>query len=61
MVGSGVSDSAMDDAVENPTEVVPQANGTYRFVGTDATVVLNRAGQVVTTWARNSAGWRKAP
>ena len=51
--GLGVSDSAMQDAVEDPTEVVPQANGTYRFVGKDATVALNGAGQVVTTWARN--------
>ncbi len=49
--GLGVSDSAMEDAVQNPTKVVPQANGTCQFVGKDATVVLNKDGQVVTTWA----------
>jgi hypothetical protein len=59
--GLGVSDSAMEDAVQNPTKVVPQANGTCQFVGKDATVVLNKDGQVVTTWARNRAGWRNAP
>ncbi len=59
--GVGVSDTAMQDAVQNPTKVIPQANGTYRYVGKDAVVVLNKEGHVVTTWARNRAGRRNNP
>ncbi len=57
--GHGVSDSAIDDAVRNPTTTPEaQANGTYKFIGKDAIVILNGAGQVVTTWATNHNGWR---
>jgi hypothetical protein len=57
--GRGVSDQAMDDAVKNPEKSPePQANGTYKYVGKNAIVILNSDGKVVTTWARNSAGWR---
>ena len=59
--GLGVSQSAMEDAVANPVDVVRQANGTFKFVGNNATVVLNSDGRVVTTWATNSAGWRNVP
>jgi hypothetical protein len=57
--GHGVSDRAIDDAVENPLKP-PQAqpNGTYKYEGTDAVVILNERGELVTTWARNSNGWR---
>jgi Putative T7SS secretion signal domain len=58
--GHGVSDSAMEDAVKNSTSPPEaQANGTFKYVGKDAVVVLNQEGKVVTTWARNSNGWRK--
>jgi hypothetical protein len=57
--GHGVSDEAMNDAVQNPTKPpAPQPGGSYKFVGKNATVILNSAGKIVTTWARNSAGWR---
>lgn len=57
--GHGVAESAMSDAVTNPIEPpLLQSNGTYKFVGRDAVVVLNPEGKVVTTWARNSNGWR---
>jgi hypothetical protein len=57
--GTGVSDEAMADAVANPTSApVPQANGTYRYEGKDAVVSLNERGEVVTTWAATSNGWR---
>jgi hypothetical protein len=58
--GHGVSDRAIDDAVENPLKP-PQAqpNGTYKYEGTDAVVILNERGELVTTWARNSNGWRQ--
>ena len=55
----GVSDEAMADAVAHPTvPPAPQANGTYRYEGRDAVVSLNERGEVVTTWARTSNGWR---
>jgi len=57
--GRGVSDEAMNDAVQNPIRPPqPQPGGTYKYVGQNATVVLNSDGEVVTTWARNSGGWR---
>lgn len=56
--GLGVSDSAIEDAVANPLKTVVQPGGTVKYVGTDATVVLNSDGQVVTTWANSSAGVR---
>ena len=59
--GLGVSETAIQDAVSNPLDVVRQDNGTFKFVGNDATVVLNSDGKVVTTWANNSAGWRNQP
>jgi hypothetical protein len=48
----GISPSVMQDAVVNPIEIIPQTNGTTRYVGRDAVVVLNPAGQVVTVWGR---------
>jgi hypothetical protein len=49
----------MEDAVKNSTSPPEaQANGTFKYVGKDAVVVLNQEGKVVTTWARNSNGWR---
>ncbi len=59
--GVGVSDSAMADAVTNPVEVEEQTGGRTLYVGTNATVVLNSDGEVITTWANNSAGWRSVP
>jgi hypothetical protein len=57
--GRGVSDEAMNDAVQNPIKPPqPQPGGKYKYIGKNATVVLNSAGKVVTTWARNSGGWR---
>ena len=59
--GVGVNEGAMLDAVNAPERVIREANGTTRFVGKDATVVLNHEGGVVTTWANNSAGTRIQP
>jgi hypothetical protein len=44
--------------VKNPIKVVAGRNGATKYIGRDATVVLNKAGKVITTWARNSAGRR---
>ncbi len=59
--GVGVNEQAMLDAVNAPSKVIDQADGTTRFVGKDATVVLNREGHVVTTWANSSDGTRIQP
>lgn len=39
-------------------KVIPQAGGKVKYVGENATVILNEAGQVITTWARNALGLR---
>ncbi|PVZ05769.1 WXG100 family type VII secretion target [Actinomycetospora cinnamomea] len=55
----GVSDEAMADAVANPMKAPEyRPNGTYRYEGQDAVVSLNERGEVVTTWAKTSNGWR---
>ena len=59
--GVGVTDSAMNDAVEDPLKVEVQPGGRFRFIGKTATVVLNSAGKVVTAWARTSSAWRLIP
>ena len=41
----GVSPRAILDAVTNPTKVVPRPDGTTRYFGKDAVVVLNPDGQ----------------
>ncbi|HEX3780430.1 MAG TPA: hypothetical protein VHX38_12235 [Pseudonocardiaceae bacterium] len=60
--GHGVNDEAVNDAVANPTEppryIPDKYGGTYRYTGKNAYVNLNKDGQVVTAWARNSSGWR---
>lgn len=59
--GVGVATSAILDAVKNPVKVAQQAGGAVKYIGKNATVILNQAGEVVTTWARNRAGWRMNP
>ncbi len=59
--GVGVASRAMLDAVKNPVSIAGQSGGRFIFNGKNATVVLNEAGSVITTWARNSAGVRIVP
>jgi len=57
--GGGVSPRAMLAAVKNPLRIVQQAGGgTTQYIGPNAVVVVNARGQIVTTWATNSAGLR---
>jgi hypothetical protein len=51
-IARGVSPTAMLDAVTNPLQIIPQANGTTRYIGAGAVVVLNPAGGVITVWRR---------
>jgi hypothetical protein len=56
--GVGVAGHAILDAVRNPIKTIAQSEGRVKYVGQNATVVLNEAGEVLTTYARNSNGWR---
>ncbi|HEY2087027.1 MAG TPA: hypothetical protein VGH54_13535 [Mycobacterium sp.] len=61
--GHGVSDSALQDAVEHPLsppsyQINEQGKGSYLYQGKDATVVLNKDGEVITAWPNNHHGWR---
>jgi RHS repeat-associated protein len=56
--GVGVSDEAIEDAASNPNEVIPEENGKTKYVGKDATVILNGDGEVITAWANSRSGWR---
>jgi hypothetical protein len=56
--GVGVSTRAIADAFRNPTSIAGQSGGRFVLTGRDAVVVVNAEGEVVTTWATNSAGFR---
>ena len=56
--GVGVATRAIGAAVRNPLRAVPQSGGRMKYIGQNATVILNDAGKVISTWARNSAAWR---
>lgn len=57
--GIGVSNKAITEAVKNPViDPISQSGGTTKYIGKDATVVLNQDGKVVTTWANSSSGTR---
>ena len=48
--GSGVASNAILDAVRNPKNVVDMSNGVIKYIGDNATVILNKTGEVVTVW-----------
>ena len=50
--GKGVAVSSILDAVKNPVEVVSKDNGVIKYVGQEATVVLNKFGKVITTYGK---------
>jgi len=55
----GVSPKAILDAVRNPVKIINKVDReTIRYVGRDASVLLNQAGKIVTTWSRNRGGHR---
>jgi hypothetical protein len=60
--GRGVSDTAIHDAVNNPIKPVDEQahpdGSTYKYREKDVVVVLNQNGEVVTTYAKSSAGLR---
>jgi hypothetical protein len=54
--GIGVSKDELVNAFNDPIKIRPMANGSFQFIGKNATVVLNSRGEVITGWARNSGG-----
>ena len=56
--GVGVAARAILDAVRNPQQIVQQAEGAVKYIGSQAVVVLNGAGQVITTWAQGGSNTR---
>ena len=51
--------SAAQRAARPPSyQVDEQGRGAYLYQGKDASVVLNKDGQVVTAWPRSRQGWR---
>lgn len=56
--GKGVAPKAILDAVKNPSTVVQQAEGAVKYIGDTATVVLNEAGKIITSWATSGQGLR---
>ena len=56
--GHGVSRKAILDAVTHPSSVINQGAKGIKYIGKMATVILNDAGKVITTWATSHSGWR---
>ena len=57
--GHGVSPKGILDAFRNPKSIIYDAHrDTFKFIGKNSVVVLNRQGQVVSTWAKSSMYWR---
>ncbi|MBU3978757.1 RHS repeat-associated core domain-containing protein [Patescibacteria group bacterium] len=56
--GIGVSPNAILDAISNPAQIIKQADGSIKYIGNMATVILNNAGKVITTWANSGEGIR---
>lgn len=55
--GKGVDQGAQYDAVHGGGQVVDQPDkGTTKYVGKDASVVLNKDGKVVTSWGHSKKG-----
>ena len=57
--GIGVSNAAILNAVNNP--IAPptvRADGAIKFIGQNATVVINPSGYVITAWSTNYRGRR---
>jgi hypothetical protein len=59
--GVGVSSRAILDAVKNPVKTVAQSEGRILYIGRDARVVVNQAGEVITVQPLGSRAFRIQP
>ena len=55
--GRVVARWAVDDAVANPTHVIDHGDGSYKYLGESATVVLNDRAYVITCYSRTRKAW----
>jgi hypothetical protein len=45
--------------MRNPNKIINQpSKGATKYIGKDATVVINSKGKIITTWPNNRAGRR---
>ena len=57
--GHGINPKGILEAVRNPVEIIYDiGRDTFKFKGLYSTTILNRQGQVVSTWAKSSIYWR---
>lgn len=57
--GVGIKPSAILDTFRNPISMTfDPVRGTFKYVGHQATLILNPAGKVITTYAKSSLYWR---
>lgn len=59
--GRGVSPAAILDALKNPLQVRALNGDQTKYIGQNATVVLNKSGQIITVWPRTQDGVRILP
>jgi hypothetical protein len=52
VINRGISPAAILDAVRNPVAIIPKPNGSTRYVGKSAVVVLSPSGAVITVWGQ---------
>ena len=55
--GRGVSPRAILNALKNPTRIVKQADGSIKYIGREATVILNQEGKLITTYGQPRNLW----
>ncbi len=56
--GKGVSEAAIRYTIKNPTKTTAQSQYRMKFESKQAVVVLNKFGQIITTWAKSRKYWR---
>lgn len=52
IINRGLSPKSILDALQNPLAIRVRPNGTTQYIGSEATVVLNLGGEVVTAWPK---------
>lgn len=50
--GKGVAAKAILGAVKNPIKIIRQSGGRIKYIGKQATVIINRMGKIITTWGQ---------
>ena len=58
--GHGVSNRTILNTIKNSTAITRQGifKQSFKFIGKEGVVILNKFGKLITAWARKSIGWR---